>query len=169
MSTSDRPVHEFGASYEKGEKGEIEIALAYHDILEYVATAHGSDFVMRSTGDQFELKSDQYDMNTTKNFFIEHISNDTKQSPGGPWQALTHGSVWYAYAFVKNRIMFVFNCQDLVDYLDTIVEKYPPIEIPNGYYNTIGYKIPRKLVIDNVEGQIADWNTFNFEENQWTI
>ncbi len=101
-----------------------------------------ADFVTPE-GELLELKSDQYDMSKTANFFIELLSDLEKGKSGGPAQALTHGSVLWCYLYVKNRTMFTFQTKPLADWVHEHSYKYSQICIPNRSWITVGIKVPR--------------------------
>lgn len=99
-------------------------------------------------GQKLELKTDYYDMNKTPNLFIERYSDRVKQTPGGPWQALSHGCEWFSYFFVTNFTCFLFNTQALVDRLEHLLPTLQPVEVKNTSWVTEGYRVPRHLLKD---------------------
>lgn len=124
----------------KGKKGE-QLFLEYAPFNLIALNGRESDFV-DEFGDTWELKSDQYDMDKTSNFFIEVISNDNNFKKGGPWQAAEHGSKYWVYFFPKNMKAFIFDTLQLVEWLN-LNNHFETIRIPNKFYNTIGIKVPR--------------------------
>jgi hypothetical protein len=104
------------------------------------------DFVCKETGEKTELKTDMWSMFSTPNFFFERYSDKDKMSPGGPWQALTHGCKYFIYFYVTNMTYFRFDAKDLVQVLDDIITQMKPTEIKNATYTTVGYRVPRELV-----------------------
>jgi hypothetical protein len=106
------------------------------------------DFEYRSDGSKLELKTDFWRMEDTPNMFIERYSNKEKQTPGGPYQALTHGCEWFVYFYVANLTYFKFNTQALVDRLDGLLPTLTPTDIVNKSHVTQGYRVPREAICD---------------------
>lgn len=134
-------MHNFRSSLAKGKLGEELFNKHFPELK--ALNGRESDFIAPD-GTLWELKTDSYDMNKTANFFFERFSNWSKQSDGGPWQALHHGSTNFAYMFTQNSKVFIFRTADLVYHLNRILSNYEAIKIPNRGYETIGYKIPRE-------------------------
>lgn len=110
-----------------------------------------SDFQCKTSGDTVELKTDFYSFDETPNFFFERISNESKGSPGGPWQSLANGTDTFVYFFVKELTYFKFNVATLVTRLEEIIPTLKPVPIANKNFTTIGYRVPRTLVEDIAE------------------
>lgn len=133
--------HNFKESLAIGKKGE---AMFAHYMPGLVAlNGKGSDFV-DADGNLWELKSDQYDMDKTANFFIEEWSDFEKKKPGGPFQAMTNKSKYWCYYFPKNGRVFIFETEKLVDWLNQSLAKYDAVMVPNHAWITIGHKVPRE-------------------------
>lgn len=97
-------------------------------------------------GRKLELKSDYYDETRTENFFFERWSDDVAKKDGGPWQALNNGAELFCYFYVKNKKLYVFNTEKLVEFLNNAVGQYELIGIPNKTWITSGYKVPRSIL-----------------------
>lgn len=134
-------MHYFNKSLEKGKLGEAMLMELWPDLEQL--KGRKSDFKVKSTGKLVELKSDQYDMAKTDNFFIELWSDSAKLKPGGPLQAMMHASDYWVYLFVQNKTMFVFNTNELVDWVMRNSNKYERISIVNQGWVTTGIKVPR--------------------------
>lgn len=113
------------------------------------------DFTFLATGDKFELKSEYYSINRTKNFFIEHYSVLDKKTLGGPWQAKAKGIRLYGHFFLNADLdkysLFAFDTNKLVDRLDKMIENkelVKEINIPNRGYTTTGFLVPRESLSD---------------------
>lgn len=137
-------IHDFKTSLAKGAAGEVLLMEAWPGLERL--DGRKSDFLVLATGEQLELKSDQYDMDKTENFFIEVWSDRERLKVGGPRQALSHGSSIWVYMFPKNRTMFVFDTGALVSWLAENVAVYPLINIPNRTWITAGIKVPREVL-----------------------
>lgn len=135
--------HDFKTSLAKGQQGEQLLMSLWPDLIKL--DGFRSDFRLKSTGQFVELKSDQYDMQATPNFFIELWSDYDKKKRGGPYQALEHNSELWCYFFPKNKTLFVFDTRKLVSYLNKC-EALPLVPIYNKGWVTMGAKISRKAL-----------------------
>jgi hypothetical protein len=133
-------MHDFKTSLKKGQVGEELLLKAFPNLTKL--DGRRSDFIS-DRGDRWELKTDSYDMEVTANFFIELLSDLAREKPGGPRQALSHGSNVWCYLFVKNMVLFTFNTAELVAWLDVNENNYIPSRIPNKNWTTVGIKVPR--------------------------
>lgn len=140
-------MHNFRKSLAVGKVGE-ELFAKLHPELEAL-NGKGADFRHKETGELWEIKSDSYDMKDTANFFIELMRNDKTQAPGGPAQALEHGSKYWVCFFPKNMVTFTFETARLVEWLKgPEVLRLPLKFIPNRGYNTVGVAVPREWLKD---------------------
>lgn len=98
-------------------------------------------------GSKIELKTDSYAMGKTANFFIERFSSIEVGSPGGPWQAVAHGCDWFVYLYASNSTGFIFSCPDLLKQLEAIESTLKPVNVRNVRWTTVGYKVPRALLM----------------------
>ena len=135
-------MHHFKRSLEKGKAGE-ELFMTLWPGLEKL-DGRKSDFKVLATGELLELKSDSYDMNATDNCFIELWSNSALLRPGGPMQAMAHGTHIWVYFFPKNKTCLVFRTNKLVDWLLKHSRDYKRMSIQNAGWYTCGIVVPRK-------------------------
>lgn len=133
-------MHDFKSSLKKGQVGELLLLNATPGLVRL--DGRKSDFITKD-GISLELKTDSYDMASTPNFFIELVSDLAREKPGGPRQAQLHGSILWCYLYVKNLVLFTFNTDELVNWLDVHDKNYLPSRIPNKTWTTLGIKVPR--------------------------
>ena len=78
------------------------------------------------------------------NFFMETISNDRKQTPGGLLRAQKEGVDYYVYIFEQPERVFVLDVPKAVDIQNQLVESgyYRQCRIKNQYYYTLGHALP---------------------------
>jgi hypothetical protein len=108
------------------------------------------DFLLNN-GKTIELKTDNYDMNKTPNFFMEQYTvSGNKSDLGGPWRSKEHNVDYFVYYFIKNKVFFWFDPVSLCECLDKFIREneLKQISIPNvdkngGCYKALGFKIPR--------------------------
>ena len=144
---SEEAIHIFRKSLKVGQSGE-ELFLSLCKIPMIRLDGFKADFRILKSGRTIELKTDSYDCDRTKNFFIERFSDSVKLTPGGPWQSLGKGIDYFIYFFSKNKKFWQFETKELVNRLDRIIQNKELIEIKNEEYTTKGYKIPRSEVED---------------------
>lgn len=149
---ADVKVHHFGDSLKKGQAGE----LLFLQMMPNLVRLDGkkSDFKSPETGLLYELKSDQYNMNATENYFIERFRNDNNMTNGGPWQSVDHGTDKFVYMFVPNQVAHIFDVKKLVKELELVLPRLKQKLIRNPGYNTIGYAVPRKWLAHIIERTI---------------
>lgn len=135
-------MNKFKKDLERGDVGEALFLAANPNLVKL--PGFKSDFVDIVTGEKYELKTDYHKMETTKNFFIEIWSDLERLKPGGPRQALIHGSKYLCYMFIADKIYFKMDVQYLVDYLAEFEDKYRKIEVQNDTWTTEGILIPRE-------------------------
>lgn len=140
-------VHNFKASLAKGALGE-ELFLKMHPTATRT-DGRKSDFIL-ADGTKLELKTDSYSMDSTPNFFIELYSDVDRAKPGGPVQALSHGSTRWAYLYIQDKTMFVFDTQELIERIEVLLKTglYKKRSIPNRSWTTVGVLIPRAAIQD---------------------
>lgn len=145
--------HNFQASLAKGKAGEALLRELWPELVPIEGGRRG-DFMLN--GHKVELKSDQYDMEKTENFFIERWSSVHDKKPGSLWQALEHECVTFIYWYPKNRTAFIFSTLDVKNYMDHLIPdlKLKPIEIYNVRWISVGYKVKRELLKDFYEVKI---------------
>lgn len=78
------------------------------------------------------------------NFFMETISNDLKQTPGGVARAKKEGVEFYVYMFQKPYRLFVLDVHKTNKRVKELVATgwYRQSRIKNRYYYTEGYALP---------------------------
>ncbi len=78
------------------------------------------------------------------NFFMETISNDRKQTPGGVARAKKEGVEFYVYMFEKPFRMFVLDVKKTTAKIKELIATgwYRKCRIKNRYYCTEGYALP---------------------------
>lgn len=78
------------------------------------------------------------------NFFIETISNDNRQTPGGLLRAQQEGVDFYVYMFKKPQRIFIMDVNKAVNKMNELIETgwYRKCRIRNPGYHTIGYPLP---------------------------
>lgn len=135
-------MHSFHKSLISGKIGEAIIAKAFPKLI--ALNGKEADFKHEDTGELYELKTDNYAMHKTPNFFIELYSDVMKQKVGGPAQAVTHGSKYWLYFYIKDKVLFTFELEPLVAWISDNSLKYKIIEIPNRGYTTVGITVPRE-------------------------
>lgn len=131
--------HNFKASLEKGKQGEIKLMKLWPELQR--TDGRSGDYILPS-GTKVEIKSDFYDHDATKNFFIETWSDVDKKKPGGPTQALLHGCKYFVYYFITHDIAYIFDTEDLAQQL-LATDLGTPCIIQNKTWATVGYKVPR--------------------------
>lgn len=101
-------------------------------------------------GRKLELKFDvspraRRDKNGAQlNFFMETISNDTKQTPGGVFRAQQEGVDFYVYMFEQPFRMFILDVNKTAKRVQDLIDTgwYRKCRIKNRYYYTEGYPLP---------------------------
>ena len=144
---------DFQKQLKVGKKGEMLFMDMYGSKVEHICESgdiKGADFRMKDTGELIELKTDTYDMDKTPNLFIERYSDHNRESPGGPWQAKQKGATYFVYQFVKNKIIFWYNLDKMLELLEKHLsaKKVGFCFIRNKGWTASGYKINRKIVED---------------------
>jgi len=78
------------------------------------------------------------------NFFMETISNDRKQTPGGVFRAKKEGVEFFVYMFEKPCRMFVLDVKKTEKRVKELVATgwYIKRRIKNRFYYTEGYTLP---------------------------
>ena len=78
------------------------------------------------------------------NFFMETISNDSKQTPGGVARAKKEGVEFYVYMFEEPFRIFVLDVKKTDKKIKELIatDRYRKCRIKNMYYCTEGYALP---------------------------
>jgi hypothetical protein len=134
-------MHNFKDSLIKGQAGEA-LFLQYMPHLQKL-DGRQSDFVDSLTGERYELKTDSYDPARTPNMFIEHYSDVSREKPGGPLQALAHGSTYWCYFFPKALTCYIFVTSHLLEALPRLTADLELKLIRNRGWTTSGWAVPR--------------------------
>lgn len=117
--------------------------------------------------DKIELKVDFYDMEKTRNFFMERWSNLNSLKPGGPWQAAEHGCQWFVYFYMQGMQGWIWKTEDLVKQLEALESRLKPRQVRNMKWTTVGYTVDRNLLRSeyrfDVEGVSGDLATNDLE------
>ena len=99
-------------------------------------------------GLKIETKCDFYPSQATNNLFIETISNNTKNSKGGPFISLENGVDYYLYMFNDSKEIYCFKTEELVNRVLELMPNLHLRTVRNKYYDTKGYTIPKDKLID---------------------
>lgn len=137
-------MHDFKKSLAIGQRGEAQLLLWMPELTKL--DGRKADFINEQTGARYELKTDSYDYMKTSNLFVETTSDAARGTPGGPAQALSHGSKWWLYMYSTNKILLIFETEKLVNWLKENVHKYPLFPIKNNGWTTLGIILPREDV-----------------------
>ncbi|RLD04111.1 MAG: hypothetical protein DRI65_11380 [Chloroflexota bacterium] len=149
--------HVFDESKLRGDAGEALMLRTYPNQLKDISDSKLNDFSCAGfTGHEIEHKTDYYRMHMTDNIFAERFSNDITWKDGGPWKALRNGASIFSYLFWHEGKLFLFNdIAALIKRITYCLLTYDidlvPVRNKNGwggYYNTLGYKIPRHTISD---------------------
>jgi hypothetical protein len=151
----------FHADLARGHKGEAAFLARFPGLM---ATDGKKGDLVAPDGSKIELKTDYYPMSKTVNYFIERFSSLETLSPGGPWQASKHGCDYFVYYYTVDKQGFVFKVADLVAQMEVLEKTLTPVEVKNVRWTTLGYKVPRKLLIpyavfnaDGTSPELAAW------------
>lgn len=146
-----KPVHSFKEQLEIGNRGEQIIFQHFHVPLAFYP-GRGFDFTTKNRPRKnVELKTDDFNLDKTENFFIERWSDIYRKKPGSLWQSKEKGVDWFVYYFVRNdRYFFFDNLPKLIERVEEIIDQYKLglIAVKNYGYITGGYKVPRLLLKD---------------------
>jgi hypothetical protein len=119
----------------------------FSDLEHMLGADHKADSYSKQLDAWLEIKEDYY---KTKNHFFERISNDLKNSPGGPWQYLEKGVKYYAFNYHEDKEIWIFETQDLVTEFEKWVRRdfikpnqKKAVAQSGADYKTIGYTIPK--------------------------
>lgn len=84
------------------------------------------------------------------NFFMETISNNQRNTPGGIFRAAKEGCQFYVYIFKNPQRVFVMDVQKALAKTNELIETnwYRQCRIKNPNYYTIGYALPIAMYKD---------------------
>jgi len=140
-----KKVFNFRAQLAVGDRGEKAFREYYPELIPIKSEEREVDFHLKD-GKSVELKTDDYDMSATENFFME-VSSHGKL--GGPYRAKQDNVDFFVYYFIKNKTFFWFNTNILCLKLDELIlernDKVKSIQNRGGNntWTAQGYAIPR--------------------------
>lgn len=146
-ANSDGSKFDFSTQMVVGDRGEKDFADCYKQLAPQKSENPAWDFNL-NTGATVELKTDDYSMKDTNNFFIETVSDVRTGKIGGPSRAFKDGVTFFVYYFIRNRTFFWFETAKLQPYIQSLMEthKFPVKTIQNKTWTTTGFAIPRSLL-----------------------
>lgn len=107
------------------------------------------DFLISSSRQKLELKTDSYSMLKTQNFFMERFSDVRKRSPGGPWRSVKDKVDIFCYLFSQNRTWYEFRkLPELVEMLNELTKGAQMTYVKNRTWVTGGFLVPREALKD---------------------
>lgn len=135
-----------------GNEAERWLLSQYPDLLALLDSGRNGDLVTKS-GLILELKAERRTSTSTKNIFMEVLSNKVKKTPGGCWQAAINGCTYMAYLFWADKKLFVYDVKKLLAHFDTT--QYDDYNVTVAGSRAIGYIVPRKAIA-HTEVPISD-------------
>lgn len=134
-------VFDFKTQMAIGDIGENHFCTRYADLAPKKSVERAVDFHL-ADGRSVELKTDDYPMDSTANFFMEITSHGKL---GGPYRAQQDNIDLFVYYFLKNQTFFWFETKTLCPRLDTLIKsnRYKIKIIKNKGWSAEGYAIPR--------------------------
>jgi hypothetical protein len=158
-------MYNFDSSLKAGQVGEERFHAAFPQLQRL--DGFKSDFINPKNKHTYELKSDSYDMNKTPNFFIEIYSDVARKKFGGPRQALSHGSHYWAYFYTQNNTIFLFNTKRLVKWLEQNEELYHIRSIENIRWTTTGILVNRSHLATLYKKIGTNWDKKRPDTSNW--
>ena len=137
-----KKVFNFKTQMAVGDKGEKSFVESYPELAPVKSADRAVDFHLKD-GKSVELKTDDYAMEATENFFMEIMSHG---KVGGPYRAKQDNVDYFVYYFIKNRTFFWFETLALCNALDKIffANKLKLKTIRNNGWEAQGYAVPRE-------------------------
>jgi hypothetical protein len=150
----EKPKSSFYSDLKKGQDGEKKFFEKYGEFLEATDGRQG-DFKIKGTELKIELKCDSYSHDKWTNFVLERWSRPGK--PGGPFQSLEHGCKYFAYYFINDDKLYLFETLRLVKRIEALVRKkgFKLESRANIGYTTEYYRMPRA----EFEDLMLHWHT----------
>ena len=143
MTTDLSKTWNFKVQLELGDRGEQLFLERYPRKIE-IHPGREWDFTVKSSREKIELKTDSYNIDKSKNFFLERYSDINRKTPGGPWRAHKDKIDIFCYYFVRHNIWFEFReLPALIERLDDLTKKKGLVYIKNRGWTTGGYKVKR--------------------------
>lgn len=127
-----------------GEQGEKDFVRYHSGLSPQKSKDLAYDFIL-ADGTTVELKTDNYSMEKTSNFFMEAISDTKTGKLGGPSRAYKDGVTYFVYYFQRDKTFFWFETEKLFYRLKELVDsgRYKPKFVMNNGWSTAGFAIPR--------------------------
>lgn len=176
--------YDFTKDLYKGQMGEAWFLEMFRQFLIRTDGKSG-DFIVRADGEKLELKSEFYvtaspggralEFRTamsipnppsgwpqTPNLAVERFSSVKARTPGGPWQAKSHGAEYYAHFYVGDGRVFAFRTDDMLGFMRASLKenprRYKTFRCNNSGYITAGYLVPRAAVKHlEIRGMFPAW------------
>lgn len=146
--TKDEKVFDFRKQLKFGQEAE-ELFQKYYPRRLEPAKDLTYDFLISSSRQKLELKTDSYNMLKTGNFFMERFSDVRKRSPGGPWRSVKDKIDIFCYLFSQNRTWFEFRkIPELVEELNILTKDTQMTYVKNRTWVTGGFLVPREKLLN---------------------
>lgn len=145
-----------------GSRGEALFAEYYPEPVTVFAP-HKADFRRVSDGALIELKTDDYNLEKTENFFFERYGNLERTKPGGPWRARKDRVSVFVYYFVRHNIMFEFETKALCKVLEKLTKKMGLICVKSQGWAVLGWKVPIADVLEAMKFGEEKYGVFGFK------
>lgn len=141
QSSMSKKVFDFKTQMAVGDLGESHFCSRYADLAPKKSEERAIDFHL-ADGKSVELKTDDYPMESTANFFMEITSHGKL---GGPYRAHQDNVDFFVYYFIKNRTFFWFDTKTLVPRIDELIKsnRFKIKSIRNKGWTAEGYALPR--------------------------
>lgn len=146
-ANSDGTKFDFAQQQVVGDRGEKDFVRCYPILHPKKSEDLSFDFIING-GASVELKTDDYCMRDTKNFFMETVSDTESGKLGGPFRAFKDGITFFVYYFIHDKTFFWFDTAKLHAKLQELIAtgRYPLKSIKNKGWTTTGYAIPREAL-----------------------
>lgn len=164
--TWTKPTPNFQSDLSRGRIGELAFIHACEGTVEPLDGREG-DAKVTGTRTKIEVKSDSYNMDRTQNFFMEKYRSGNRS--GGVFQSIEHGCKYYAYIYVPNGELFIFDCKQLADRLNILHDSknLTLTSVGNGTYTTRGLKVHRDWLTDIMLSPEQAGFTFNKKKYEY--
>jgi len=140
-----RRIFGFNKQLKMGNKGEEFFIQCYQEIKARKGNGRVVD-IMINEDETVELKSDQYSLEDTPNFFIERYGNLDKLKDGSVWKSSLDKINWFVYYYVPDRTFFWFKVEELKDFMEENMAKFQQRKIRNIGWEALGFLVPREQV-----------------------
>lgn len=141
LFSMSKKVFDFKTQMAIGDIGESHFCSRYAFLTPKKSEERAIDFHL-SDGKSVELKTDDYPIEATANFFMEITSHGKL---GGPYRAHQDNIDFFVYYFLKNQTFFWFDTKTLCPKLDELIKsnRFKIKIIKNKGWSAEGYAIPR--------------------------